>query len=121
MCSAGGVLPKVSVAEAMPESGGIREPSGSLATALAHAVRLLETRPILAERQANEILLVVPDHPEAVLLLGLAQRVNGKPVESRATLEKLVADHQFWANAHYQLGSTLAALGLGEEAARALT
>jgi tetratricopeptide (TPR) repeat protein len=108
------------VAGARPESGGGGEPSGSLATALAHAVRLLETRPVLAERQANEILTAVPDHPEAVLILGLAQRINGKPAESRATLEKLVAGHQFWADAHYQLGATLSALGLAEEATRAL-
>jgi tetratricopeptide (TPR) repeat protein len=109
------------VAEARPESGGGAEPLGSLATALAHALRLLETRPALAERQANEILSVVPDHSEAVLILGLAQRINGKLVESRATLENLVAGHQFWADAHYQLGSTLAALGLAEDAARELT
>ena len=110
----------MSVAGARPESGGGGEPSGSLATALAHAVRLLEARPILAERQANEILLAVPDHPEAVLILGLAQRINGKPAESHATLGTLVAGHPFWADAHYQLGSTLTALGLADEAARAL-
>jgi len=111
----------VAVAEARPESNGGSAPSGSLATALAHAARLLETRPALAERQAREILLAVPDHPEAVLILGLALRVTGKSGESRATLEKLVAGHPFWADAHYQLGSTLAALGLAEEATRALT
>jgi len=111
----------VAVAEARPESNGGSAPSGSLATALAHAARLLETRPALAERQAREILLAVPDHPEAVLILGLALRVTGKPGESRATLEKLVAGHPFWADAHYQLGSTLAALGLAEEATGALT
>jgi tetratricopeptide (TPR) repeat protein len=107
----------VTVAEARPDSGG-GGPSGSLATALAHATRLLETRPAMAERQANEILVVVPDHPEAVLLLGLAQRLGGRPVESRTTLEKLLAGHQIWADAHYQLGCTLATLGLGEEATR---
>jgi tetratricopeptide (TPR) repeat protein len=108
------------VAEAKPDSSGGSEPSGSLATALAHALRLLETRPALAERQAEEILLVVPDNPEAVLMLGLAQRINGKLAGSRATLEKLAASSPFWADAHYQLGSTLAALDLSEEAERAL-
>jgi len=108
------------VAEARPGSGGGGEPSGSLATALAHAARLLESRPALAERQAEEILLLVPDSAEAILMLGLAQRINGKPVASRATLERLVAGHQFWADAHYQLGATLAALGLADDAAREL-
>ena len=109
------------MAEARPESGVGSEPSGSLATALNHALRLLETRPALAERQAEEILAAVPHHPEAVLILGLAQRLNGKLPDSRATLEKLVAGSPFWADAHYQLGSTLAALSLTEAAAGALT
>jgi tetratricopeptide (TPR) repeat protein len=52
-----------------------------------------------------------------VLILGLAQRLNGKLRASHATLEALVAGHQFWADAHYQLGTTLAALGLTDEAA----
>ena len=111
----------MTVAEARPDSGVGREPSGSLTTALNHALRLLETRPLLAERQAEEILLAVPHHPEAVLILGLAQRLNGKLPESRATLERLVAASPTWADAHYQLGSTLAAIGLAEAATRTLT
>ncbi len=110
----------MAVAEARPDSGVSREPSGSLATALDHALRLLETRPVLAEQQANEILLVVPGHPEATLILGLAQRLNGKLPDSRDTLEMLVAGSPIWADAHYQLGSALAALGLTEAATRAL-
>ncbi len=53
-------------------------------------------------------------------MLGLAQRINGKLAQSRATLERLAASSPFWADAHYQLGSTLAALDLREEAERAL-
>jgi hypothetical protein len=48
-------------------------PVGSLAAALAHAARLLDTRPALAERQAQEILAVVPGQPEAMRLLARAQ------------------------------------------------
>ena len=46
------------------------EPTGSLATALQHAARLLEREPLLAAEQAVEILKVFPGHPGATLLLG---------------------------------------------------
>ena len=111
----------MAVAEAKPDTSGGSEPSGSLSTALDHAVRLLETRPALAERQALEILLVVPNNAEALLILGIATRLTGKLGESRATLEKLAASHPFWPDAHYQLGSTLTAIGLTEEAEGTLT
>jgi tetratricopeptide (TPR) repeat protein len=75
----------------------------------------------MAERQAEEILLVVPNNAEALLILGIATRLTGKLAGSRDTLEKLVAGHPFWPDAHYQLGSTLTAIGLTEEAERALT
>jgi tetratricopeptide (TPR) repeat protein len=110
----------VAMAEAKPDMSGGTEPSGSLSTALSHAVRLLETRPALAEHQASEILLVVPDHPEALLIQGMATRLTGKLAESRAGLEALVAGHPFWPDAHYQLGMTLAAAGAMEAAERAL-
>ncbi len=73
----------MAVAEAKPDSSGGSEPSGSLSTALSHAARLLETRPAMAERQAEEILLVVPNNAEALLILGIATRLNGKIAESR--------------------------------------
>ena len=111
----------MAVAEAKPDSSGGTGPSGSLSTALNHAVRLLETRPALAERQAEEILLAVPNNAEALLILGIATRLTGKLAESRGTLETLAAGHPFWPDAHYQLGSTLTAIGLTEEAERTLT
>jgi len=109
------------MAEAKPVQSGGTEPSGSLSTALSHAVRLLETRPAMAERQALEILLVVPDHPEALLIQGMAARLTGKIAESRTVLEALVAGHPFWPDAHYQLGMTLAAAGAMEAAERTLS
>ena len=42
----------MAVAEAKPDSSGGSEPSGSLSTALSHAVRLLETRPAMAESRS---------------------------------------------------------------------
>lgn len=53
------------------------EPTGSIATALAHARRLLATRPDLAIEQAREILRVVPRHPETQILLADAWRARG--------------------------------------------
>ena len=47
-------------------------PTGSLAVALAHAARLLASRPELAADQAREILAVVPASAEAWRLLGEA-------------------------------------------------
>ena len=45
------------------------DPVGTLDAALAHAARLLDTRPLLAAEQAQEILKVVPAEPMAMLLL----------------------------------------------------
>ncbi len=111
----------MAVAEAKPDSSGGSQPSGSLSTALSHALRLLETKPVLAERQALEILHVVPDHPDALLIFAIAKRVNGDLQASLSTLDKVVAARPVWADGHYQRGLTLAALGRTEEAEAALT
>ena len=50
------------------------EPVGTLEVALAHTARLLRTDAQLAAEQAAEILNVVPDHPTATRLLGMARR-----------------------------------------------
>ena len=52
-------------------------PTGSLAVALAHAARLLQSRPELAAAQAREILAVVPASAEAWRLLGEALMRQG--------------------------------------------
>src|SRR5262245_25456423 len=49
------------------------EPLGTVEDALKHAVRLLDDEPALAEEQATEILNVVPQHPQARLLLARAR------------------------------------------------
>ncbi len=106
----------MAVAEAKPVTSGGSEPSGSLSTALNHALRLLETRPALAERQALEILHVVPDHPDALLIFAIAKRMNGDLQASSSVLDKVVAARPVWADAHYQRGLTLAALGRIDDA-----
>jgi cytochrome c-type biogenesis protein CcmH/NrfG len=52
----------------------VAEQAGSLATALAHARRLLGADPALAIEQASEILKVMPGQPDAQRLLSAAYR-----------------------------------------------
>jgi Flp pilus assembly protein TadD len=94
--------------------------TGSLATALAHAERLLATSPGLAAEQAKEILAVVPNHPSALLVLGAARNRQGDAAAALQVLEPLAATHADQAMIQYQLGLAHGALRHGEEAVRAL-
>ncbi len=97
------------------------EPVGTLATALAHAARLLGSDPVMAEAQAQAILEVVPGHREAVLLLGAAQRGRGLASSALETLAPLAAAHASWPAVQLELGLTLAQLGQGSAAVEALS
>ena len=110
----------MAVAEARPGTDSRPEPAGSVATALAHALRLLEKTPALAERQALEILHAVPNHPDALLIVGIAKRFGGDLQGACATFDTVAAAHPFWADAHYQRGTALAAAGRTDEARAAL-
>ncbi len=94
------------------------EPVGTLGVALAHAARLLESRPDLAAQQAAEILKSAPNHPLATLLLGVARRVCGDGKGALQVLEPLATLHPQWALAHYELAL---AYGESERSADALT
>jgi tetratricopeptide (TPR) repeat protein len=96
------------------------EPVGTLEVALAHASRLLEREPHLAVEQASEILKAVPEHPGALLLLGVARRRCREFSRAVTTLESLVRAHGRWAQAHYELGIALGAAGRGDDAVDAL-
>jgi predicted Zn-dependent protease len=96
------------------------EPTGTLAVALAHSARLLETRPDLAAEQAAEILKSAPDHALATLLLGVARRRCGDARAALQVLRPLAALHPQWALAHYELGLALGELELSAEAVAAL-
>ena len=111
---------RVLVAETTPKTADKSEVSGSLSVALDHARRLLDTNPVLAEQQANEILGAVPENPDAALILGIAKRRTGDLDAARTSLAGLVASRPHWPTARYELGLTLAALGLTEEAERTL-
>ena len=96
------------------------EPVGTIDEALAHTERLLRSNPVLALEQAGEILKISPNHPPATLLLGLAQRASGDTASAAKTLRDLVDAQHRWAQAHYELGVTLAELDRTAEAVTAL-
>ncbi len=95
-------------------------PVGSLNAALDRALALLQADPVLAERQAGEILKVVPGDPRAVLIFGMARRLRGDAAGARAVLEPLAAAQPRSAQTHHELGLTLAGLGETEGAIGAL-
>jgi tetratricopeptide (TPR) repeat protein len=99
---------------------GVPEPPSGLDTALAHTRRLLQIDPKLAVEQASEILKIVPNHPIAILLLGVARRALGDTAAALTLLERLVAGQPSSAAAHYELGVTLAEAGRQERALGAL-
>jgi tetratricopeptide (TPR) repeat protein len=95
-------------------------PTGTLSDALDRAAKLLLTNPALAERQAEEILRVVPNDPRAILVVGMARRRRGDPVGARAVLEPLARAQPRSAQTHLELGMVLAGLGEAEPALAAL-
>jgi predicted Zn-dependent protease len=80
----------------------------------------LQSDPKLAAQQASEILKVAPDHPEAMLLLGVASRTAGDFELALTTLERIVAIRPNWAVPHYEWGVTLGEVGRADAALLAL-
>ncbi|SDC65243.1 Tetratricopeptide repeat-containing protein [Sphingomonas sp. YR710] len=66
-------------------------PTASLQIALQHASHLLVEQPTLAAGQAREILRVVPDQPQALLLLAQACARAGEPDKAIAAARRLVS------------------------------
>jgi tetratricopeptide (TPR) repeat protein len=99
---------------------GNSEPVGTVEVALAHAARLLETRPGLAAEQAAEILKAVPGHPAALLMLGTARRRMGDAAAAVQILEPLARSQPNSAATHYELGMAFGQSGGGDRAVTAL-
>ena len=104
----------------MSGGSGAVEPVGTIDVALAHAARLLERNPALAAEQAGEVLKVVPAHPGATLIRGMALRAGGDAAGALALLQPLAERQPRWAAAHHELGVTLGELGRGDEAVASL-
>jgi tetratricopeptide (TPR) repeat protein len=97
-----------------------KQETGSLKVAMDQALHLLETDPALADEQLQAILEAVPDHGPALLLQATARRLLGKPEIALEMLKPLLDKYKNVSAAHFELGLTQAALGLGEQAIRAL-
>jgi len=95
------------------------EPTGTLEVALAHTERLLRHDPALALEQAGEILKVVPGHPMAVLVTGVAQRSLGDLPTALQTLRALAGSQPRSALTHFEYGQTLSEAGQFGEAVAA--
>jgi tetratricopeptide (TPR) repeat protein len=96
------------------------EAVGTVDVALTHAVRLLATRPALAAQQASEILQVAPSHPQALLLLGMAQRRCGDGAAALKILQLLCGQQPHWATARYELGVALGDMRQADAAVNSL-
>ncbi len=95
---------------------GESQATGTVDAALAHTRRLLSTNPPLALEQAEEILRAVPDHPLAVLMLGVAQRTVGRTDAALAVLGDLAARQPRAPAAQYEFGVTLCEAGQTDRA-----
>jgi len=92
------------------------EPLGTLEVALGHAARLLGRDPAMAAQQADEILKVHPDQPEALALSGLALGALGKGDEAIAALRRAVSLRPDLPDAWRALGDHYSALEMREAA-----
>ncbi len=95
------------------------EPVGTLEVALAHASRLLAARPAVAAEQAREILKVVPQQPQAMLILGLACAAAGDVDGSIDALTRAVSLRTDLPDAWLALADQLRTRGDAEAADRA--
>lgn len=89
----------------------VAQSTSELETALIHAKRLLEANAELAAVQAKEILKVVPNQPNALMFLALAQEKLGQSKLAIANLNHLVAIAPGWAEASMELGLVLRRIG----------
>src|SRR5437763_11636704 len=104
----------------MKAGGGAAQPVGSLDSALAHALDLIDGQPSLALEQATEILKTVSAHPIATLVVGMPQRRLGDPAAALDTLEPLVRSQPQAGAVHFEDGPGVADAGQGDAAVGAV-
>ncbi|HWI86583.1 MAG TPA: tetratricopeptide repeat protein, partial [Sphingomonas sp.] len=83
------------------------DPTGSLATALAHARQLLGQQPDMALAQVREILRVVPRSADALMIAGQAHRAKGEGEAAAAAFRAAVAADPGSPDAWRALGDQL--------------
>jgi tetratricopeptide (TPR) repeat protein len=91
--------------------GDVPPSHASLDDALARAEALLADRPATARRQAEAILDAVPNHPQALLILGAAHRDLGDAAAAATVLRPLARTQLRAAAVHHEWALTQAALG----------
>ena len=96
------------------------EPRGSLEIALERTAHLLDSDPVLAAEQCQEILKAVPNHPPALFFLAMAKRRSGDPQGALDVLKPLLNAQHKWAAAWFERGVALGMVGRGEDAIAAL-
>jgi tetratricopeptide (TPR) repeat protein len=94
---------------------------GTIEAALQQAARLLADRPEMAAEQALAILDAVPEHPQAQLYLGIAQRRSGDGAAALVTLEALAKAQPNSADTAFEFGLTLVESGRHEQALTSLS
>ncbi len=90
--------------------------AGTLEVALANAARLLDVDPRAAAEQADEILKVIPDQPNALALSGLALGRMGRGEDAIAALKRAVRYRPALPDAWRALGDHYTALEMKEAA-----
>ena len=96
------------------------ERKGNLSTALNLAAQFLGRDPAKAIEQAREILRVVPEQPQATLILASALRRTGDLGGALGELEAFVKHHPQAIQAWLELGLVLAAQGATRKSIAAL-
>ena len=94
--------------------------AGSIDQTVAEAFELLGQQPRQAMDAAHRALQISPDHPLALLVQGIAQRMLHELDGAVTTLRRLIQIQPGAGLAHYELGLTLAAQGQGEPAVSSL-
>ncbi len=94
----------------------VTEETSGLETALSHANKLLAVNPSLAAQQAGEILKVIPNQPNALILLALAQDKLGNVETAVETLQQLIQIQPDWAAPYLELSLILRRIGKTQDA-----
>lgn len=81
--------------------------TSDLEAALAHASRLISVEPLLAIKQAEEILRAVPNQANALMLLALAQNAAGQTSIALDTFAQLTSLQPRWPAAYFEYAQVL--------------
>ncbi|MEI9930336.1 MAG: tetratricopeptide repeat protein [Rhizomicrobium sp.] len=87
------------------------EDTDEFKAALTEAKALLRANPASAESHVRRVLRDSPEHPDALFLLALALRRQGKSFAARSVLDILVQLQPQRSAVYYEMGLTLAKLG----------